>query len=271
MTTNFVIKPPRVEHCRGPTFICSYGCVFSLLALLSCWKITLFFLADPQTKLGQRGTEIATATICVDLAHYDPIAPTLTDVTELAVGGTILGTNVHNPVEKVITIKTTLHNPPVAPRRATGNRTVSLKSSTYNSSNSIPLDNIIVTPVRVDALEDTLCGHPDSSFVLKLCSDLRFGARFGYDGPRMSKFSKNLKSAIDNPTIVSTNLAKEVALGHTAGPFTNPPFTNLQVSPIGIVPRKHSDKFRTIFTSRFQKRENQSIPLSRKTTFHCST
>ena len=71
---------------------------------------------------------------------------------------------------------------------------------------------------------------------MKLCSDLRFGARLGYDGPRMSKFSKNLKSAIDNPTIVSTNLAKEVALDHTAGPFTNPPFANLQVSPIGIVP-----------------------------------
>ena len=46
---------------------------------------------------------------------------------------------------------------------------------------------------------------------------MRIGARLGYDGPRKSKFSKNLKSAIDNPTIVSNNLAKEVALGHTAG------------------------------------------------------
>ena len=101
-------------------------------------------------------------------------------------------------------------------------------------------------------LEDALCGHPDSSFVLKLCPNLRFGALLGYDGPRMSKFSKNLKSAIDNPTIVSTNLAKEVALGHT-GPFTNPPFANLQVSPIGIVPKKHADKFRTIFHLSFPK------------------
>jgi hypothetical protein len=62
-----------------------------------------------------------------------------------------------------------------------------------------------------------LIHHSDSS--LKLCSDLRFGARIGYDGPRMSKFS----------TIV--------ALGHTAGPFTNPSLANLQVSQIGIVPR----------------------------------
>ena len=107
-----------------------------------------------------------------------------------------------------------------------------------NRSNLIPLDsNNIVTPIHVDALEDALRGHPDPSFVLKLCSDLRFGARLGYDGSRKSKFSKNLKSAIDNPTIVLNNLAKEVALGHTAGPFTNPLFANLQVSPIGIVPK----------------------------------
>ena len=146
----------------------------------------------------------------------------------MAAGGTILGTNVHSPVGKTITATITLHNPPVAPRRPTKNRTASLKGSIYDSSNSIPLDITIVTPIRVDALEGALMLE-------------------GYDGPRMSKFSKNLKSAIDNPTIVSTNLAMEVALGHTAGPFTNPPFANLQVSPIGIVPKKHSDKFRTIF------------------------
>jgi hypothetical protein len=87
MTTNFVIKPPRVEHCREPTLICSYDCVFSPLALLSCGKIIPFFLTDPQTKLGQRGTKYSTSTIGVDLAHYDPIALTLTDVNELVVGG----------------------------------------------------------------------------------------------------------------------------------------------------------------------------------------
>jgi hypothetical protein len=70
--------------------------------------------------------EFSTATTGVDLAHYDPIALTLTDVTELVVEGTILGTNVHNPVGKMITTTTNLHNPPVAPRRPTENRTESL-------------------------------------------------------------------------------------------------------------------------------------------------
>ena len=211
---------------------------------------------DPQTKLGQRGTQSAIAITGVDPVHYDPIVPTLTDVTELAVGGTIQGTHVHNPVMNTIAQNTPVQNPIGAPKRQTKSRAVSLLSNTSidNRSNLIPLDsNNIVTPIHVDALEDALHGHPDPSFVLKLCSDLRFGARLGYDGPRKSKFSKNLKSAIDNPTIVSNNLAKEVALGHTAGPFTNPPFANLQVSPIGIVPKKHSDKFRTIFHLSFPK------------------
>ena len=88
---------------------------------------------------------------------------------------------------------TPVQNPIEAPKRQTKSRAVSLLSNTSidNRSNLIPLDNNnIVTPIHVDALEDALRGHPDPSFVLKLCSDLRFGARLGYDGPRKSKFSK---------------------------------------------------------------------------------
>ena len=211
---------------------------------------------DPQTKLGQRGTQSAIAITGVDLVHYDPIVPTLTNVTELAVGGTIQGTHVRNPVMNTTVQNTPVQNPIRAPKRSIKSRAVSLipNNSIDNRSNSIPSDNNnLVTPIHVDSLEDALRGHPDPSFVLKLCSDLRFGARLGYNGPRKFKFSKNVKSAIDNPTIVSNNLAKEVALGHTAGPFTNPPFANLQVSPIGIVPKKHSDNFRTIFHLSFPK------------------
>ena len=164
---------------------------------------------DPQTKLGQRGTQSAIAITGVDPVHYYPIVPTLTDVTELAVGGTIQGTHAHNPVMNTTAQNTPVPNPIEAPKRPIKSRTVSLlpNNSIDNRSNLIPLDNNnVVTPIHVDALEDALRGHPDPSFVLKLCSDLRFGARLGYDGPRKSKFSKNLKSAIDNPTIVANNL-----------------------------------------------------------------
>ena len=42
-------------------------------------------------------------------------------------------------------------------------------------------------------------------------------------------------------------------LGRVAGPFAEPPFPNLQVSRLGIVPKKHSEKFRTIFHLSYPK------------------
>ena len=43
------------------------------------------------------------------------------------------------------------------------------------------------------------------------------------------------------------------------GPFSTPPFKNFQVSPIGLVPKKHSDKFRTIFHLSYPKSGTSSI------------
>lgn len=39
---------------------------------------------------------------------------------------------------------------------------------------------------------------------------------------------------------------KEVALGRMFGPFSSPPFSNFRVSPLGVVPKKESGKFRLI-------------------------
>ena len=128
-----------------------------------------------------------------DPVHYDPIVPTLTDVTELAVERTIQGTHAHNPMMNTIAQNTPIQNPIEAPRRQIKSRVVSLISNTSidNRSNLVPLDNNnIVTPIHVDVPEDALREHPDPSFVLKLCSDLRFGARLGYDGTRKSNFQK---------------------------------------------------------------------------------
>lgn len=44
-----------------------------------------------------------------------------------------------------------------------------------------------------------------------------------------------------------------MSLGRLAGPFSSLPFPNLQVSPIELVPKKHSTKFRTIFHLSFPK------------------
>ncbi|KAL9954485.1 hypothetical protein ACROYT_G042033 [Oculina patagonica] len=94
---------------------------------------------------------------------------------------------------------------------------------------------------------------------LQYMSVIRYGACIGYTGPRVPRFCKNLPTALAQPDIVTSNLAKEVALGRIAGPYDNPPFPNFQVSPIGLVPKKHSSKFRTIFHLSFPKSGETSI------------
>ena len=108
------------------------------------------------------------------------------------------------------------------------------------------LSNFTVkTPIDIDRLELELSDHPDMLFVENLCRDLREGTRIDYTGPRAPCISKNLPSAYQNPR--TDTLAQEVALGRVAGPFDSPPLPNLQVSPIRVIPKKHSDKFRLIF------------------------
>ena len=114
-----------------------------------------------------------------------------------------------------------------------------------------------VTPVNVDNLYTALSNHPYREFVSKLCSELREDAGIGYSVPRCPRFAKNVPTA--HLQVVTANLEEEVAKGRTVGPFPSPPFENLQVSPIGLVPKKHSNKFRTIFHLSFPKSESSSI------------
>jgi len=117
----------------------------------------------------------------------------------------------------------------------------------------------LLTPINVRRLEETLTNHPDQEFVSKLCNNLRYGADVGFTGRRVARFSRNMPTALSQPNIVSENLSREVALGRVAGPFPSPPLPNFQVSPIGLVPKKHSTKFRTIFHLSFPKSGETSI------------
>lgn len=115
------------------------------------------------------------------------------------------------------------------------------------------------TPINVENLERVLADHPDHTFVNQLCNNLKKGADIGYNGARVQRFSKNLPTALSQPSEVSFNIAKEVTLGRVAGPFSTPPLPNFQVSPIGLVPKKNTNKFRTIFHLSFPKSGETSI------------
>lgn len=124
------------------------------------------------------------------------------------------------------------------------------------------------TPVNVNSLEKVLDGHPDRTLVNQLCHNLRHGACIGYTGPRVPRFCKNLPTALAQPDIVTSNLAKEVALGRIAGPYDSPPFPNFHVSPIGLVPKNIQANLEPFFTchSRSQGQLVLIILFQRRTT-----
>ena len=105
----------------------------------------------------------------------------------------------------------------------------------------------VSTPLNIDILERELSHHPDPNFVHDLISALRYGAHVGYTGPRQPRVSRNLISAIQHPEVVSSNLNKEIQLGRVAGPFDSSPIPDLQCHPVGVVPKKHSSEWRTIY------------------------
>lgn len=105
----------------------------------------------------------------------------------------------------------------------------------------------VSSPIDIYRLELELAAHPDRPFVSDLLSSLKEGARIGYSGPRTSRVSPNLISAAQHPEVVSSNLQKEIALGRVAGPYPDAPLPDFQCHPVGVVPKKHSSEWRTIY------------------------
>ena len=80
--------------------------------------------------------------------------------------------------------------------------------------------------------------YPDNLFIRE---GFLIGFRLQYSGPRLPRFSKNLPSLGINKQVAEEKIQKEVSLGRVAGPFPQPPFPTLQVSPLGLVPKKDGD------------------------------
>ena len=93
------------------------------------------------------------------------------------------------------------------------------------------------TPVNIPKLTSYLHDHPDQAHVNNLLTGLSQGFKIGFQGPRVAKEYPNLISASEHPSIITKNILKEVQLGHTAGPFALPPFTNLRVYPMELSQR----------------------------------
>ena len=99
------------------------------------------------------------------------------------------------------------------------------------------------TPVRVQLLSPYIHGYLWHQYLL---DGFTYGFRLGYTGPRISSSSPNLKSCVDDPATVHNKLHQELQAHIVRGPFCQPPFPNLKVSSIGLVPKKTPGEFRLI-------------------------
>ena len=114
-----------------------------------------------------------------------------------------------------------------------------------NQCSSISPPSLARSPINVSQLEIELMDYkePDASVLL---NGFKSGFSIHYSGPIKSVECKNLKSANQNPDIVRKKIAKELSEDRIAGPFTEPPFKNFRVSPIGLVEKKTKGEYRMI-------------------------
>ena len=215
------------------------------------------FNSVPQT-MPKRGASEAFATNITELVSVvGTSASTNTsaiDVRANTQGGTAVGTATKEAMSEIRTREPMLG----LVRRSTipPNLVVPQATTNYEFAGSLP------TPINVNRLEIVLADHPDRVFVSKLLQTFRLGANIGFFGRCSPRFSSNLPTALAQPDIVKANLDKEVSLGRVAGPFSTLPFPNFQVSTMGLVPKRYSDKFRTIFHLSFPKSGVTSINYS---------
>ena len=115
-----------------------------------------------------------------------------------------------------------------------------------------PIQPHLPTPVKVNNLLLFLSGY-DNLIVEYFATGFTMGFPLHYKGPQFSCHSKNLLSAMQNPTAVDAKLSKELGAHRLASPFSSPPFSVFRLSPLGLVPKKVEGEFRLIHHLSFPK------------------
>lgn len=114
------------------------------------------------------------------------------------------------------------------------------------NNNFNPLPVYSKTPVNTKHLRKELISYPDQVFVDNLIHSFQHGFSIGYSGPEFCNIAPNLQSASLNSTAIFNCIYEELKQKRMSGPFTGPPLQNFRTSPIGVIPKKDSNKFRMI-------------------------
>ena len=89
-------------------------------------------------------------------------------------------------------------------------------------------------------------GHPNRELVNYVITSFKQGFSLKYQGPRVNRQVKNLKSAFQFKDQLWDSLMKEVRLGWMIGPFFSQPIIPLIWSPVSMVEKKNPSDMRRI-------------------------
>ena len=97
--------------------------------------------------------------------------------------------------------------------------------------------------------------HPDKAFQEYIITGLQEGFRIGFKGAECHRAKTNMKSATDQPHVVSKYLEEECSLGRVIGPLAFEDFkdTHLMISRFGVIPKGSTGKWRMILDLSFQE------------------
>ena len=94
----------------------------------------------------------------------------------------------------------------------------------------------------------TLAPHPDRDFVEFILDGLHSGSRVGFDYRTVecAKERGNMTSVCEDRDVISAYLNEECLLGRVMGPLDPCAFPSIHCSPIGLVPKGSTGKWRLI-------------------------
>ena len=117
--------------------------------------------------------------------------------------------------------------------------------SGLRDKNLVSLPHRPPTPIRPQVLESLLEGY-DNQERKYLVSGFHDGFKIGFIGSCPGYRSRNSQSVASLPLETQNLVDEDVKKGRILGPFSLPPFPNLQVSPLAIVPKSSPGSFRLI-------------------------
>lgn len=118
------------------------------------------------------------------------------------------------------------------------------------------------SPILPRVLSQLLDGHRNKEY---LVSGFTNGFMLNFEGKFSALTCNNAISALNFPDVVEKKLYEEISLGRIAGPFINPPFSNLKCSPLAVRQKQQSNKYRLLHNLSFpydSRSVNSNIPKS---------